>query len=139
MSEKFGIKSMRCFLFILLIIQSNVYASPETLYPFSSARQTAQFTHLLKELRCLVCQNQDLSDSNASLAKDLRQDVYELVKNNQSDDEIIHYLTSRYGDFILFKPPMKSLTILLWSGPVLFLLIGLLVFWFSCVKSRRND
>ena len=105
-----------------------------TLYPLDSVKQEAQFSHLLRDLRCLVCQNQDLADSNASLAKDLRQEVYELVKQGQSDDEIIHYLTARYGDFILFKPPVKALTALLWFGPLFFLLLGLLIFWKTCFK-----
>ncbi len=107
------------------------------LYPFEQPKQEAQFTSLLKELRCLVCQNQDLADSNAGLAQDLRDEVYRLVKEGQSDHEIIDYLTQRYGDFILFKPPIKSITVLLWFGPVVFLMLGLLVFWRSiCV--RRN-
>ena len=104
-----------------------------------TARQEAQFNHLLKELRCLVCQNQDLADSNASLAKDLRQQVYELVKEGQSDTEIIQYLTDRYGDFILFNPPVKSITLLLWFGPLLFLLLGLLIFWRSCFKRVTDE
>ena len=129
---------MKFLTLLLLLINLNTYAASEMLYPFASQKQEAQFNHLLKELRCLVCQNQDLADSNSGLAKDLRQDVYELVQNNQSDSEIIQYLTSRYGDFILFKPPMKLLTILLWFSPVLFLLLGLLIFYFYCIKGSKN-
>jgi cytochrome c-type biogenesis protein CcmH len=104
------------------------------LYPFDSPKQDAQFQHLLRELRCLVCQNQDLSDSNAELAKDLRREVYELVQENKTDTEIMDYLTSRYGDFILFKPPVKSITALLWFGPGLFLMVGIFIFWRTCLK-----
>jgi cytochrome c-type biogenesis protein CcmH len=103
------------------------------LYPLDSPKQSAQFQRLLKELRCLVCQNQDLAGSNAPLAKDLRDEVYRLVQSGQSDSEIIHYLTRRYGDFILFKPPVKSMTWLLWGAPVLFLSLGLFLLW------RRTD
>jgi cytochrome c-type biogenesis protein CcmH len=110
-----------------------------SLYPFDTAKQDAQFFHLLKELRCLVCQNQDLSDSNAGLAKDLREHVYELVKKGKSDNEIIHYLTARYGDFILFNPPVKPLTAFLWFGPVLFLLVGLLIFWRTCLRRTVDE
>ena len=113
---------------VLFFVSINTFAT-ETLYPFKSVQQEAQFNYLLKELRCLVCQNQDLADSNASLAQDLRLNVYHLVQENRSDDEIIQFLTSRYGDFILFKPPMKSLTVLLWFGPGLFLCLGFLIFW----------
>lgn len=103
-------------------------------YPLDSPRKEAQFNHLLKDLRCLVCQNQDLADSNADLAKDLRLQVYQLVKDGKSDSEINDYLTSRYGDFILFKPPVKAVTVLLWFGPFLFLLLGFLIFWRTCFK-----
>ena len=101
----------------------------ETLYPLHSAKQTAQFHGLLKELRCLVCQNQDLADSNAPLAQDLKNEVYRLVQEGHSDDEIIQFLTDRYGEFILFKPPLYATTVVLWLGPMMFLLMGLWVLW----------
>jgi cytochrome c-type biogenesis protein CcmH len=107
-------------------------------YPLDSAKKEAQFNYLLKELRCLVCQNQDLADSNAELAKDLRAQVYQLVKDGKSDSEITDYLTARYGDFILFKPPVKAVTFLLWFGPFLFLLIGIVIFWRTCFLSREK-
>ena len=113
------------FLLLLLPIQAHT----EVLYPLDNPKQTAQFQGLLRELRCLVCQNQDLADSNAPLAKDLRDEVYRLVKSGQSDSEIIYYLTIRYGDFILFKPPVKSSTWLLWGAPVLFLSLGFILLW----------
>ena len=119
------------YLFFLLIQNSGF---SNTLYPLDTPKQDAQFSHLLRELRCLVCQNQDLADSNAGLAKDLRDEVYTLVKDGKSDDEIVHYLTARYGDFILFKPPVKAVTALLWFGPALFLLLGLFIFWRTCLK-----
>lgn len=114
-------------------------AQADRLYPFESSRQEAQFNHLLKELRCLVCQNQDLADSHAELAKDLRDQVYDLVRDGKSDSEIIHYLTDRYGDFILFNPPVKAVTALLWFGPILFLALGLVVFWRTCLKRVPNE
>ncbi|WP_028389670.1 cytochrome c-type biogenesis protein [Legionella fairfieldensis] len=125
-----------CILIIFLWIPT-VWAN--TLYPLDTRQQDAQFSHLLKELRCLVCQNQDLADSNAGLAKDLRQQVYVLVKAGKSDGEIINYLTERYGDFILFKPPVKPVTALLWFGPALFLLSGLIIFWRTCLKRKSNE
>ena len=113
--------------------------SANTLYPLDTAKQDAQFSHLLRELRCLVCQNQDLADSNAGLAKDLRDEVYQMVKAGKSDHDIIDYLTARYGDFILFKPPVKSITFLLWFGPLLFMVMGLLVFWKTCLKRTSHE
>lgn len=115
----------------------NVFAS--SIYPFDSVKKEAQFNHLLKELRCLVCQNQDLADSNAELAKDLRAQVYQLVSEGKSDVEISNYLTTRYGDFILFKPPIKTITYLLWFGPALFLILGFLIFWRTCFVSKKNN
>ena len=125
-------------LFILLFF-IQLTAHSNTLYPLDTPKQDAQFTHLLRELRCLVCQNQDLADSNAGLAKDLRDEVYTLVKQGKSDDEIVHYLTARYGDFILFKPPVKVVTALLWFGPALFMLLGILIFWRTCFKRNSDE
>lgn len=121
-------KSFIICLFILLLPFQWVHAT-RVIYSFSTLKQEAQFNHLMKELRCLVCQNQDLADSNASLARDLRAQVYTMVRDGNSDHEIMQYLTSRYGDFILFKPPLKSTTSLLWLSPLIFLGIGLGIFW----------
>lgn len=107
-------------------------------YPFDSVKKETQFNHLLKDLRCLVCQNQDLADSNAELAKDLRDQVYQMVKEGKSDGEISDYMTSRYGDFILFNPPVKLITLLLWFGPFLFLLLGFIIFWRTCFAVRED-
>ncbi|PWY54793.1 cytochrome c-type biogenesis protein CcmH [Legionella qingyii] len=120
----------------LLFLCSSVWAS--SIYPLDSAQKEAQFNHLLKDLRCLVCQNQDLADSNAELAKDLRAQVYRMVKEGKSDNEISDYLTARYGDFILFKPPVKAVTFLLWFGPLLFLLLGFVIFWRTCFRTREK-
>lgn len=128
----------KIILFILVFfIQITGYSN--TLYPLDTPKQDAQFTHLLRELRCLVCQNQDLADSSAGLAKDLRNEVYTLVKMGKSDDEIVHYLTARYGDFILFKPPVKAVTALLWFGPMLFMLLGILIFWRTTFKRNSDE
>lgn len=125
------------FAMVLCFTTSFVFAN--SLYPLPTAKQDSQFSHLLKELRCLVCQNQDLADSNAGLAKDLREQVYRLVQEGKTDAEIINYLTARYGDFILFKPPVKPLTAMLWFGPALFLLLGLVIFWRTCLKRSSNE
>ena len=121
---------------VLLFLLIPVLCFSNTLYPLGTPAQEAQFTHLLRAFRCLVCQNQDLADSSAGLANDLRQEVYLLVKEGHSDERIIEYLTARYGDFILFKPPVKAVTWLLWFGPVLFLILGLLIFWRMGLKQH---
>jgi len=81
------------------------------------------------QLRCLVCQNQTLAESNAPLAEDLRKEVRELAVSGKSDDEIRAYLVARYGDFVLYKPPVKPTTYLLWFGPFLLLACGIVVWW----------
>lgn len=106
----------------------------EALYPFNTPAQQAQFQALLHDLRCPVCQNQDLADSHAPLAADLRNEVYRLVQAQHSDQEIIHHLTGRYGDFIVFQPPVKLVTSALWFGPLLLLLIGLGLFAMNCTR-----
>jgi len=80
--------------------------------------------HLAVELRCLVCQNQTLADSNAPLAEDLRREVREKIVQGMNDKEIIEFLVSRYGDFVLYRPPLKSTTTLLWVGPFVLLVGG---------------
>lgn len=84
----------------------------------------ARVTRLANELRCLVCQNQSLAESNADLAIDLKNQVREMAKAGRSDAEIRDYMVARYGDFVLYKPPLKATTVLLWAGPFLLLLVA---------------
>ena len=80
---------------------------------------------LSKELRCLVCQNETIADSNAELAVDLRREIRGMIHNGQSDTQIIDFLVARYGDFVLYRPPVKGITLLLWVGPLVLLVIGM--------------
>lgn len=121
-------KIFTTYVIALMLLLVNTIFATEPLYTFASPKQAAQFQHLLYDLRCLVCQNQNLADSNADLAKDLRQEVYNLVQQGHSDQEIYQYLTKRYGDFILFNPPVKAITLLLWLSPGLFLCLGIYMF-----------
>ena len=92
---------------------------------------------LAEELRCLVCQNESLASSHADLAQDLRREVRELIQKGMSDQEIKDYLVKRYGDFVLYKPPVKGFTLLLWLGPFALLLGGLGVLFFQ-LRNRRK-
>lgn len=92
---------------------------------------------LSRELRCLVCQNETLADSRADLAEDLRNQIREQMKAGKTDKEIIAYLTDRYGTFVLYRPPVEPTTYLLWFGPFLLLLAGLLLL-FRYVKRRSS-
>lgn len=77
------------------------------------------------ELRCLVCQNETIAGSNADLAQDLRREIRGMIQAGQSDQQIIDFMVTRYGDFVLYRPPFKSITVLLWVGPLLFLVVGI--------------
>jgi cytochrome c-type biogenesis protein CcmH len=88
------------------------------------------------ELRCLVCQNQTIADSNADLAIDLKNQVREQLKAGRSETDVVAYMTQRYGDFVLYRPPFKASTVLLWAGPALLVLIGLALFWRSLRRSQ---
>ena len=94
--------------------------------------------NLSQELRCLVCQNETLADSRADLAEDLRREIREQMKAGKTDREIIAFLTQRYGDFVLYRPPVKPTTYLLWFGPFVLLLAGLAIL-FRYVKQRRDS
>ena len=96
----------------------------------------ARLNKLADTLRCLVCQNETLAASHAELAGDLRQEIREMMKAGKSDQEIVKYLTDRYGDFVLYRPPLRSYTLLLWFGPFIFLGIGG-VGWYFVLKRRR--
>ena len=96
-----------------------------------------RLTRLSQELRCLVCQNETLADSRADLAEDLRREIREQMRAGKSDKEIIDFLTARYGQFILYKPQVTPTTYLLWFGPFVLLLLGLLVL-FRYIKQRRE-
>src|SRR3989440_10003101 len=93
--------------------------------------------NLTQQLRCLVCQNETLADSQADLAEDLRKQIREQMKAGKSDQEILAYLTQRYGDFVLYNPPVKATTYLLWFGPFVLLLAGTFVL-FRFLKRRRE-
>ncbi|MGB7540775.1 MAG: cytochrome c-type biogenesis protein [Burkholderiales bacterium] len=94
---------------------------------------------LAAELRCLVCQNQTLADSNADLAVDLRNQIREKMKQGASEADIVEFLVARYGDFVLYRPPFKATTALLWLGPLLLLLAGLGALFFRIKRRRVSD
>jgi cytochrome c-type biogenesis protein CcmH len=114
---------MNWFLVIILLIPS--LAAAEEARPLADNPQVeARLKTLAVELRCLVCQNQTLADSHAPLAEDLRREVREMIAKDMSDKEIIDFLVQRYGDFVLYRPPWKASTTLLWLGPFLLLIAG---------------
>lgn len=125
---------MKKWLLFLMLWTTSCFASIET-YPFDTPQQEATYTELVSELRCVVCQNQNLSDSNAKLAKDLRTQIHQLVVTEHADKQaVIDYMVARYGEFVLYKPPVAMNTLLLWLAPLLFLGFGL---WMAVQMARR--
>ncbi|MBD9356418.1 cytochrome c-type biogenesis protein [Methylomonas albis] len=106
---------------------------------FKQPEQEQAYQTLISELRCLVCQNQTIADSNADLAKDLRRQVYEMLQQGKSRQDIVDFMTDRYGDFVMYKPALKLKTMLLWLGPVLFLVIGLATVWVLRSKTSTSE
>lgn len=96
----------------------------------------ARMLRLAAELRCLVCQNQTIADSTSGLAEDLRREVRDQLKRGASDDQVVQYMTDRYGDFVRYRPPFKGTTAVLWIGPIVLLLVGLSVL--AVVLRRRT-
>ncbi|MDD3448455.1 MAG: cytochrome c-type biogenesis protein CcmH [Gammaproteobacteria bacterium] len=111
-------------LLLLLSLATPAFAIIEV-HTFDDPAKEQRYRKLSEELRCLVCQNQNLADSNADLAKDLRNQVYNMIQAGKSDREIVDYMVARYGEFVLYRPPMQTNTVLLWVGPFALLLIGL--------------
>ena len=115
---------MKRLLFMLVLLSGSCYAVDSR--QLSDPKQQESYETLTKELRCLVCQNQTIADSNAELASDLRRQVSEMLAQGKSKEEIIQFMTDRYGDFVLYKPAFKGKTLLLWIAPIAFLVIGLI-------------
>jgi cytochrome c-type biogenesis protein CcmH len=111
-------------LFALTLLMSQAAFAIDAL-PFEDRAEEQRFQNLSRQLRCLVCQNESLADSSADLARDLRQEVFEQMRQGKSDDEIKQYLTARYSDFVLYNPPLRGGTFLLWFGPLFVFLGGL--------------
>jgi cytochrome c-type biogenesis protein CcmH len=121
--------------FILALIWSGAQAiDPRS---FDNPEDEARYQELIEELRCLVCQNQNIADSSAPLAKDLRSQVLEMINEGKSDAQIKTFMTDRYGDFVLYAPPVKSSTWVLWFGPAA-ILAGGMVFFIVTLRRRMS-
>lgn len=105
-------------------------------YEFKNTEQEKQFQALTATLRCPKCQNNNIADSNATLAQDMRQKTYELMQEGKSSEQIIDYMIARYGNFVTYNPPVTTSTAILWLGPVLFIVIGFTVLVY---RSRKNN
>ena len=121
----------------VLLLSAMAFARVEV-HDFDSPEQEARYNNLIKELRCLVCQNQNIADSNAELAVDLRRKTYEMVRQNKSEQEITEFMVDRYGKFVQYDPPLDTETMLLWTGPFIILLVGV-VLLIRTIRRRRAE
>ncbi|ALS99034.1 cytochrome c-type biogenesis protein [Lacimicrobium alkaliphilum] len=113
---------MRWFLSLLLILSFGVRAADEV-YVFDYPAQRELFQKLSENLRCPKCQNQNIADSNALVSQDMKRKVYQLLQQGYTEREVIDYMKQRYGDFVYYQPPLNPLTLFLWMGPLLFVLL----------------
>lgn len=118
-----GIKRL-VILFLLFLIIPSIGWSKEAIPVAEDPEIEKRMLMLTTDLRCLVCQNESIADSRADFSNDIRREIREQIKANKTDQEIVQFLVDRYGDFVLYNPPLKPTTILLWSGPIILFLIG---------------
>jgi cytochrome c-type biogenesis protein CcmH len=129
---------MRYILILLLgVVVATAQARVEV-HTFDSPEQEARYNQLIDELRCLVCQNQNLADSNAELAVDMRRKTYEMVREGRSKKEVADFMVERYGEFVLYRPPFNSNTLLLWIGPFVILIAGVAIMLRTIANRRRE-
>lgn len=124
-------------LVILLCVVGAVQASTES-YPLASDADRERFQELTKELRCPKCQNQSIADSNAPIASDMREAVHKLVQEGQSNEDIMLAMTSRFGEFVRYRPELDPRTFLLWFTPLIVIVLGLVAVAVVVIRSRRN-
>ncbi|NKB77584.1 MAG: cytochrome c-type biogenesis protein CcmH [Gammaproteobacteria bacterium] len=131
-------------LLITIVLFFSVITSPfghgqQEIFTFSTAKQETTYQALIKELRCLVCQNQNLADSNAGLAQDLRRKTYEMVIAGETRSQIAQYMVNRYGDFVLYRPQVNRSTFILWFSPFIFLVLLISLAFHFIRKTRKRS
>ena len=126
---------LRTLVFLVSFLSISAFAVQIEFHQFESKSQEQLYLKLIAELRCVKCQNQNLAESNAELARDMRDKTYEMIKQGKTRADVVNYMTARYGDFVLYDPPFKSKTLLLWIGPPIFLFLSL----FLLVKLIRKQ
>jgi len=129
---------LKLFITCVLMLPITTTIAKIELYQFENNDQEILYKKLSEQLRCLVCQNQNLAGSNAELAQDMRLKTYQLVSENKTENEIIDYWISRYGDFVLYNPPFQTSTLILWLGPFILLILAL-YFGRNIVKDNNKS
>ena len=129
---------MKNLIIILSLLSSiSILEAAVEIKQFQNSEHEQRYKNLINEFRCVVCQNQNIADSNAALAQDLRNQVFKMINAGQNDDEIMEFMVTRYGDFVLYRPQFNSMTFLLWVGPFIIFTIGL-YFLISFIRQRKK-
>lgn len=135
--------SLRRGLYALLLIASCMFAVPlsagSEVYAFDTDEQRERFQRFTHELRCPKCQSQTLAGSDAMISRDLKRELHRLITEGKTDEEVVDFMVSRYGDFVLYRPPLQANTYLLWFGPALLVLVGLGVFGWVLYKRQPPE
>ena len=135
-----GIKALKTILLstlTMVMLTLTAWAGPIDTYEFPDEVTKKRFNSLNYELRCPKCQNQNLADSNSPIAQDLRKEVYDMLMDGRSDQEIMNFMVERYGEYVLYRPKVNSITYALWFGPIVFVVIGGIVV-FSLVRRKKE-
>lgn len=135
MAATLMLKKLITIVFLLMVMTAEAETS---IHAFSNEADQARYKHLTLELRCPKCQNQDLADSNAPIATDLRNQIIQMIEQGKSDQEIINYMVERYGEFVLYRPRFAGYNVILWIMPLLLVCLGLGVIAFI-VRMNRQD
>jgi len=135
------LKKTLLFLFIFLLplyLHAGPIGQPKEPIVFENPQIEKDYIELSKELRCLVCQNQNLIDSNAELADDLRREVAKMLKQGSNKEQVTEFMVARYGDFVLYNPPFKAQTWLLWGGPFVLMFFGIFIL-LKKIKTNKSE
>jgi cytochrome c-type biogenesis protein CcmH len=125
------------FVMVAVLLCTQLAVAIDTAPAFTDPAQQARYERVIRELRCLQCRSETIADSNATLAADLRRQVREMMAAGKSDQEIFQHMVDRYGDYVLYKPPLAARTLLLWGAPILLLVVGGAVAAFVIARKSR--
>ena len=127
----------KLIIILSLLVSMSILEAAVEVKQFQNSEHEQRYKNLINEFRCVVCQNQNIADSNAELAQDLRKQVFKMINAGKDDDEIMGFMVTRYGDFVLYRPQFNSMTFLLWVGPFIIFIIGL-YFLISFIRQRKK-
>lgn len=127
------------FIILCCAMVLSLAAQAFDIYEFETPAQEQQYRKLITELRCPKCQNQSIGDSDADISEDMRRKTAELINEGKSNEEVVEYFRARYGDFVSYRPPMDATTVVLWFGPAVILLLGVVAVVFAVRRALQRN